>query len=85
MKAARFNELSLVDKNWLVLEYGDYLISIEYYDYRVHLYSLNSLFIEMYQNIETRQVERITIASGNDLNKFLSRILIGNFNRKIKG
>ncbi len=84
MKAARFNELSLVDKNWLVLEYGEYLFSIEYYDFRVHLYSLNAHFIEVYQNIDSRQIERITIASSNDLNKFLSRILIGNLNKEIK-
>lgn len=84
MKAARFNELTLVDKNWLVREYGDYLISMEYYDYRVHLYSLNAHFIEMYQNIDTRQIERISIASSNDLNKFLSRILIGNLDRKVR-
>jgi hypothetical protein len=77
MKAERFNELSLVDKAWLVAEFGDLLLSMEHYDHRVHLFSLNSHFVEMYQNIETRQIEKITIANSKDLDKYLSRIVIG--------
>lgn len=84
MKAARFNELPLEDKNWLILEYGDYLLSIEYYDHRVKLYSLHSHFIEVYQRIDSRQVETIALATSNDLNKFLARILLGDLNRPIK-
>lgn len=82
MKAARFNELTLVDKAWLVSEFGDLLVSIEYYDYRIFLFSLNSHFIEMFQNIDSRQIEKISVASYKDLDKYLSRILIGSL--KIK-
>lgn len=82
MKAARFNELTLVDKAWLVSEFGDLLVSIEYYDYRIFLFSLNSHLIEMFQNIDSRQIEKISVASYKDLDKYLSRILIGSL--KIK-
>lgn len=82
MKAARFNELTLVDKAWLVSGFGDLLVSIEYYDYRIFLFSLNSHFIEMFQNIDSRQIEKISVASYKDLDKYLSRILIGSL--KIK-
>lgn len=82
MKAARFNELTLVDKAWLVSEFGDLLVSIEYYDYRIFLFSLNSHLIEMFQNIDSRQIETICVASYKDLDKYLSRILIGSL--KIK-
>ena len=77
MKAARFNELTLVDKAWLVSEFGKLLVSIEYYDHRIFLYSLNSHFIELHQNIDSRQMDRICIADYKDLDKYLSRILIG--------
>lgn len=82
MKAARFNELTLVDKAWLVSEFGELLVSIEYYDYRIFLFSLNSHLIEMFQNIDSRQIEKISVASYKDLDKYLSRILIGSL--KIK-
>ncbi|MGC1242898.1 MAG: hypothetical protein WA874_15015 [Chryseosolibacter sp.] len=82
MKPARFNELTLVDKAWLVSEFGALLLSIEYYDHRIHLFSLNSHFIEMYQNLETRQIDRISVASYKDIDKYLPRIIIGSL--KIK-
>jgi len=77
MKEARFNELTLVDKAWLVSEFGELLLSIEYYDHRIFLFSLNSHFVEMYQNIESRQIEKICVAGYKELDKYLSRILIG--------
>ena len=77
MKATRFNELTLVDKAWLVSEFGDLLLSIEYYDFRIFLFSLNDHFVEMYQNIDSRQIDKICIASYKDMDKYLSRILIG--------
>ena len=77
MKAARFNELTLVDKAWLVSEFGDLLVSIEHDDHRIFLFSLNLHFVELRQNIDSRQIEKISIAGYKDLDKYLSRILIG--------
>lgn len=72
----------MVDKVWLTYEFGELLTSMGYYEYRVHLYTLNWQFIELYQNIDTWQIERIEIANYNALDKYLGRILIGNLKRK---
>ena len=77
MRPTRFNELTLADKAWLVSEFGALLLSIEYYDHRIHLYSLHTHLIEMYENIETGKVERFSVAGYQDIDKYLSRIIIG--------
>lgn len=76
MSTTNFNELAITDKAWLIHEFGDCLMSIEYYDHRIYLYSLNNFFIELYQNIETRQIENIEEADYSALDKYLSRIII---------
>ena len=78
----QFNNLTMVDRAWLTYEFGEFLMSIEYYDYRINLYSLNGEFIELFQNIDSRQIERIQVASYNGLDKYLSRILLGTLKRK---
>ncbi|HEY0654371.1 MAG TPA: hypothetical protein VGD65_14625 [Chryseosolibacter sp.] len=82
MKQARFDELSLEDKALLVYEFASPLMSIEFYDFRVHLFSLNGHFIELYQNIETRQIHRIATAPYSALDKYLPRILLGTLRKK---
>jgi hypothetical protein len=82
MRQVKFNELPLTDKALLVSEFGSFLESIEFYDYRIHLYSLNSNFIEIYYNILTRQIERIVLVDYQALDKYLSRILIPNLRKK---
>jgi hypothetical protein len=76
MRQVKFNELPLPDKALLMAEFGNYLESIEFYDYWVHLYSLHSNFIEVYYNIHTRQIEKISMVEYQDLDKYLNRILI---------
>jgi hypothetical protein len=71
-----FNELSLNNKILLLEDTGIELISIEHYDHRIYLYSFDSFFVEIYVNIETRQVEKILVAKYGDLDKYLSRIII---------
>jgi hypothetical protein len=71
-----FNDLSLEHKELLIEDIGIQLISIEYYDFRIHLYAMNTLFVEAYYDIETRKLESIISISFADLDKYLSRILI---------
>jgi hypothetical protein len=66
-EAGTFDELPLTDKFWLIQEYGQYLLSIEYYDYRVSLCALNTQFVEIYKNIDTRIIEKICIADSHGL------------------
>lgn len=84
MRPVHFNDLSARDKALLLEDMGVLLCSIEHYDHRVYLYALNSLFIEVYQNIETRIIERIAVASDADLDKFLSQITIDRVARSRK-
>lgn len=81
MKTTQFNKLTLVDRAWLVYEFGEFLMSIEHYDYRINLYALNDQLIELFQNIDTRQIERIQLASYDGLDKYLTRIILGNLKR----
>lgn len=82
MKRKQFNELSLSDKAWLVYEFGEFLVTIEYYNHKIHLYELNSHFIEIYFNVVLKQVDRISVAEYSDLDKYLSRILVSGLQKR---
>jgi hypothetical protein len=84
MKDLSFDALKIKDKWILVNDFADELMSIEFYDHRIRLYSLNTLFIESYQNIETREMETIRTISREDLDKFLSQITIPSLLVRIK-
>jgi hypothetical protein len=81
MRSLSFNELAMSDRAWITYEFGDFLMSIEYYEYRIFLFSLQSQFIELYQNIDTRQIEKIEALPYCALDKYLNRILIANLKR----
>jgi hypothetical protein len=81
MQQVKFNELPLTDKALLIAEFGNYLESIEFYDYWIHLYALHSHFIEIYYNIHTRQIDKISLVDYCDLDKYLNRIVLTNVSR----
>jgi hypothetical protein len=82
MKQNNFNELSLYDKVLLIEDVATEVCSIEHYDHRIYLYTLNSLFIEAYHNIETLEIEKIQVALYADLDKYLSRISLYDLTKK---
>jgi hypothetical protein len=82
MKKINFNDLSLSNKVLLIDDLATEICSIEFYDHRVYLYSMHTLFIEAYHNIETQEIERISVAEYGDLDKYLSRILLHQLTRK---
>ena len=84
MKTPGFNNLPLALKADLIHDQGRLVLSIEHYDYRIDLYAIDGLFVEQYENIETRQIEKITMASYHDLDKYLSRIVIGSLKKGLK-
>ena len=83
MKNIVFNDLPLKDKCVIVDDYADELCSIEHYDHRIYLYAINDLFIESYHNIETKEIERITIAEYKDMGKFLPWITLSALLKKV--
>ena len=83
-KQKTFNELSNWQKELLIDDMGIHLCSIEFYDHRIHLYALNNLLVEVFHNIETRQVERITTADYGNLDKYMMRITLESLVKKGK-
>jgi hypothetical protein len=53
---------------------GVYLASIEYYCFKINLYSLGKEFWEVYYHPVQNTIERVSRASEEDLNKYLNRI-----------
>jgi hypothetical protein len=83
MKSNSFDNLKLVDRAWLVLQFGKLLTSIEHYDVRVYLFTLNNSFIEVYKDLETHQIKKISIANYKELDKYMSRIMIGDIKKML--
>jgi hypothetical protein len=84
MRQVPFNELSMKHKVVLITDFSEELASIEFYDYRIKLFALDALLVEAYQNIETKEIERITLADYGDLDKYLPWITLSSLLSKIK-
>jgi hypothetical protein len=81
MNLENFNNLSVEEKMLLVEDMGALVSSIEFYEHRIFLFSFNAMFIEVYRNIDNDTVERIHTADYSDLDKFLTRITLGDLTR----
>lgn len=84
MRTPCFNDLPLAIKADLVNDLGILVLSIEYYDYRIDLFSIDGIYVEQYGNIEARQIEKITLAAYRDLDKYLSRIMIASLKKDLQ-
>jgi len=54
-----FNKLSLDKKIGHLYEYGTFIMSIRYYEYKVNLYLLGSLYVEVFVNHKQASIEKI--------------------------
>ncbi|HEV8513167.1 MAG TPA: hypothetical protein VGQ59_07810 [Cyclobacteriaceae bacterium] len=54
--------------------HGKYLISIEYYAFKINLYSVKKNFYEIFYHPNTNEITKINRASFIDLEKYLNRI-----------
>lgn len=79
----QFNKLSITDKAILIAEFATFIQSVEYYDYRVHLYTMNNQYLEVYYNLYNRAVEEIKIADYKDLDKYTLKIQLPNFRKNL--
>ena len=84
MKDVSFDQLSMPNKMTLVRDFATDLCSMEFYDHRIYLYSLNSMMIEVYENIETKEIENIITIRYSDLDKYVSRITMSSLFAKSK-
>lgn len=69
--------LDLRERANLVLKKGQHLLSTDFYGSSVKLYHLKMRFVELYYHPVNRKIMRVSIATGEDLNKHLRRIEIG--------
>ncbi|HEY0742551.1 MAG TPA: hypothetical protein VGD40_13845 [Chryseosolibacter sp.] len=82
MNVEAFDRLKTSDKILLIEDMGDLVLSMEFYDHRIFLFSFNSMFVEARKNLETGEIEAINSISLSDLDKFLAQVTLGNLIRK---
>jgi hypothetical protein len=74
MENEYFNCLSLTEKQDFLREHGEFMVTTDFYGASIHLYSLNSDFVEVYHHPVLRNVMRVSYATHQDLNKHLRSI-----------
>ena len=74
MKLSRFNRLTTREKASLLYASGRYLMSVSEGRHAITLFAIDSTFVEVYFDSDTRQIDRITIASKSNLDKYLKKI-----------
>ena len=53
---------------------GKILNTIDYYGYKVQLYSLYSFFVQLYYDSRENKIEKIECVTEDDLDKFINQI-----------
>lgn len=81
MNVQAFDNLKTEDKILLLEDMGELVFSMEFYEHRIYLFSFNTMFIEVYRNLESGKIESINSITLDDLDKFLSQITLGNLVR----
>jgi hypothetical protein len=76
MKLMRFDTLSIPEKASLLFCFGSLLFSIKQENYQVHLFSIDGNYFELRCNRLTMEIESVSFASYQDLDKFLQHIEI---------
>jgi hypothetical protein len=69
-----FEKLDIDSKSIMLHYNGKRLASVDYYNYKVTLFSFQHTLIEEYYDTETREISRICSAKDQDLKKFLDKI-----------
>lgn len=62
-----------------IWEEGEFLITIEYYAFKINLYSVGKEFWEIYYHPIKNTIEKINKATVEDMNKYLNRIKLMKF------
>lgn len=57
-----------------IINYGQFIETIEYYNRRISLYSVENDFYEVAYNQFTNDIEKVNQATEEDLLKYLNRI-----------
>ncbi|MBT1704052.1 hypothetical protein [Chryseosolibacter indicus] len=69
-----FEALSLEDRAGILCD-GEFLYSMEYYDFQLNLYVLpNNKLAEIWYSTKKQEIVEIRLTEGGDLQKWLNRI-----------
>ena len=74
MEEYEFKDLDLDEKAKLIMRLGKLVDRRDYINVSVILYSLSTIFIEMFYNKRTNDFINISVADDNDLRKYLTDI-----------
>ena len=77
MKTLSFDNLSIREKASLLYAFGQYMMSVSEGHYAVTLFAINAVFVEVYVDTDTKQIDRITMATKAHLDKYLKKISLG--------
>jgi hypothetical protein len=71
-----FNLLTFDERVSMLWDIGIFLDTIDHLNQNVKLYSLYSFFVEVYYNMNNKQVIKLNIAGPDEMTKYLGRITI---------
>ena len=60
-----YNQLSLQDRVSMLYEQGTFVMSIRYYGYKVNLYLMGNLYLEVFVNHKQSSIEKIVLLNTN--------------------
>lgn len=69
-----FNDLPWAERTALLAEFGVYIESINFYDYKVHLHTIGNNYVELWYNYVTRETEKLLMIEYKALDKYLPYI-----------
>jgi hypothetical protein len=69
-----FENLPIDLRAQIVWKRGKFVDHIFYYNQRVNLYSIDEYFVEVFYNGEKNEIERVAIATDQDLKKYIAQI-----------
>ncbi|MES2566217.1 MAG: hypothetical protein V4565_05090 [Bacteroidota bacterium] len=56
-----FNSLDLNQRLYLIVNSGEFISEIVYYGYRIRLYIVNSLYVEVFRNVHSNDIELVEV------------------------
>jgi len=61
MRSGEFLNLNLTEQIKTLYRYGDFVVGIRYYGYKVNLYLLNNYYLEVFYNHKHDLIEKIDL------------------------
>jgi hypothetical protein len=83
MDKQTFSALPFHKRCDLLLEKGRFLDSVNYYRFKAYLFCFDSFFVEVLRYQDSAVIEKVQVASEDNLVKFLNRIDVNDLLEKL--